>query len=159
MPHLVGHPLLSKHALAYSLVALNSKEDKERCIYFCGNSLGLQPRRTSERIASHLTSWAKKGVYGHFKGHEDTSLPPYLHVDDVAAKLIAPILGALPAEVAVMETLTANLHILLASFYQPRNGRNKIIIEGKAFPSDHVSMRDIILVVEGPYFWLLSVRC
>ncbi len=124
------------------MVASYSNDDEELCIYFCGNSLGLQPRRTSERITSHLTSWARKGVYGHFKEHEDTSLPPYLHVDDAAAKLMAPLVGALPEEVAVMETLTANLHLLMASFYRPTKEKYKIILEGKAFPSDHVGIHD-----------------
>jgi kynureninase len=53
---------------------------------------------------------------------------------------MAPIVGAAPAEIAVMETLTANLHFILSAFYRPqREGRHKIIIESKAFPSDHVS--------------------
>ena len=123
-----------------SLVASNSEDGDQLCIYFCGNSLGLQPRRTSERITSHLTSWAKKGVYGHFTPHEDTNLPPYLHVDDFAARLMAPLVGALPEEVAVMQTLTANLHLMMASFYRPTRSKFKIILEGKAFPSDHVGI-------------------
>ena len=77
-------------------------------------------------------------MLGHFKEHEDSDLPPFLHVDDVAAKLMAPLVGAKPSEVAVMETLTANLHLLMASFYQPNREKYKIVIEGKAFPSDHV---------------------
>ena len=107
-------------------------------IYLCGNSLGLQPRRTSQRIASHLSAWARKGVLGHFTGHEDTELPPFLHVDAVAAQKMAPLLGALTEEVAVMETLTANLHFLMSSFYKPNKAKYKIIMEGKAFPSDRV---------------------
>lgn len=120
------------------MAASNSDDGDKPCIYFCGNSLGLQPRRTSERISSHLGAWAKKGVLGHFKEHEDSNLPPFLHVDYVAAKLMAPVVGALPSGVAVMETLTANLHFLMASFYRPTEEKYKILIEGKAFPSDHV---------------------
>ena len=52
---------------------------------------------------------------------------------------MAPLVGASPEEVAVMQTLTANLHLLMASFYRPTSNRYKIILEGKAFPSDHVS--------------------
>ena len=63
---------------------------------------------------------------------------------------MAPIVGAETNEVAVMETLTANLHLLLASFYTPNKDRYKIIIEGKAFPSDHVCS-------PGPVFNYLSI--
>lgn len=77
-------------------------------------------------------------MLGHFTEQEDSDLPPFLHVDDAAAKLMAPLVGAEASEVAVMETLTANLHLLMASFYRPNQEKYKIIIEGKAFPSDHV---------------------
>ena len=77
-------------------------------------------------------------MLGHFTECEDSDLPPFLHVDDVAAKLMAPLVGAEASEVAVMETLTANLHLLMASFYRPNKEKYKIVIEGKAFPSDHV---------------------
>lgn len=53
---------------------------------------------------------------------------------------MSKIIGALPDEVAVMQTLTANLHLLMCSFYKPSKERWKIILEGKAFPSDHVSI-------------------
>ena len=67
------------------------------------------------------------------------TLPTWLDADTKASECIAPIVGALPSEVAVMETLTANLHLLLSAFYKPDiNGRHKIIIESQAFPSDHV---------------------
>jgi kynureninase len=104
-----------------------------KCIYFCGNSLGLQPTRTKEYINRYLDTWASKGVFGHFTDYEG-GLPPWLHIDD-ASKIV----GALPSEVVIMETLTANLHLLMSSFYRPTKDRWKIIIEGKAFPSDHVS--------------------
>ena len=110
----------------------------EPCIYLCGNSLGLQPLRVTERVNSHLSAWAHKAVTGHFTKYEDSSLPPFLDVDDVAAEQMAPLVGALKSEVAVMETLTANLHLLMASFYTPTKEKYKIILEGKAFPSDHV---------------------
>ena len=115
-------------------------DDGALCIYLCGNSLGLQPRRTSERIHQYLSTWASQGVFGHFKPLSDSPLPTWLHVDDEAAEKIAPLVGALPGEVAVMQTLTANLHFLMSAFYHPDpKGRHKIILESKAFPSDHVS--------------------
>jgi len=108
------------------------------CIYLCGNSLGLQPRRTKERISSCLTAWSTKAVTGHFRNHSDSALPPFVDVDDYAAQLMAPIVGARQDEVAVMGTLTSNLHLLMASFYRPTKDKYKIILEGKSFPSDHV---------------------
>ncbi|KAJ4377353.1 Kynureninase (L-kynurenine hydrolase) [Neocucurbitaria cava] len=108
----------------------------EESIYFCGNSLGLQPRRTKEYINRYLDTWASKGVFGHFTDYEG-GLPPWLHVDDAIKEQMAKVVGASPSEVVVMETLTANLHLLMSSFYRPTKDRWKIIIEGKAFPSDH----------------------
>jgi kynureninase len=113
-------------------------DDSEESIYLCGNSLGLQPRRTRPNISKYLDTWASKGVYGHFKDLED-GLPPWLHLDDAVKDQTAKIVGASPSEVVVMGTLTANLHLLMASFYRPTKDKYKIIIEGKAFPSDHVS--------------------
>lgn len=108
--------------------------------YLCGNSLGLQPTRTSTRIQQHLSTWAAQGVQGHFKQMADSPLPTWLDADAKAAELIAPIVGGETSEVAVMQTLTANLHFLLSAFYRPEaNGRHKIILESKAFPSDHVN--------------------
>jgi kynureninase len=113
------------------------EDDNEESLYFCGNSLGLQPRRTKEYVNRYLDTWASKGVFGHFTDYEG-GLPPWLHMDDAIKEQTAKIVGALPTEVVIMETLTANLHLLMASFYRPTKDRWKIIIEGKAFPSDHV---------------------
>lgn len=121
---------------------MEGEEDGQSCIYLSGNSLGLQPRRTAERISSHLSAWANKGVTGHFRAHDDSKLPPFVSIDDVAAEKMAVLVGAAQDEVAVMETLTANLHILMASFYRPTKERYKIILEGGAFPSDHVGISD-----------------
>lgn len=112
-------------------------DNNEEAIYFCGNSLGLQPRRTKEYINRYLDTWASKGVFGHFTNYEG-GLPPWLHIDDAIKDHTAKVVGALPSEVVIMETLTANLHLLMSSFYKPTKDRWKIIIEGKAFPSDHV---------------------
>ncbi|KAK1067819.1 Kynureninase (L-kynurenine hydrolase) [Friedmanniomyces endolithicus] len=112
-------------------------QDDEPSIYLCGNSLGLQPKLTRKYMQQYLDTWASKGVYGHFKEIEDSSLVPWLQVDDDCVPEMAKIVGALPSEVAVMQTLTANLHLMMASFYRPTKERYKIILEGKAFPSDH----------------------
>lgn len=115
------------------------EDDNEESIYFCGNSLGLQPRRTKEYVNRYLDTWASKGVFGHFTDYEG-GLPPWLHIDDAIKEQTTKIVGASKDEVAIMETLTANLHLLMSSFYRPTKDRWKIIIEGKAFPSDHVSL-------------------
>ena len=115
-----------------------SYEESEECTYLCGNSLGPQPRRTQDRIQAFLSQWSTKAVTGHFVEHDDSPLAPFLHIDDHAAKLMAPIVGAMESEVSVMGQLTANLLLLMSSFYRPSKERYKIILEGKAFPSDHV---------------------
>ena len=138
-------PTIDGSKYKHILEAPNSDNDDCPCTYLCGNSLGLQPRRTSDRVASHLRSWATKGVLGHFFEHEDSPLAPYLPMDDQAARLMAPIVGALPDEVAIMETLTANLHLMMASFYRPTREKNKVILEGKAFPSDHYAVESQII--------------
>lgn len=123
------------------LTVIASDESDPRCIYLCGNSLGLQPRGIRKYIDYYLRAWATKGVTGHFTHHDDELLPPFVDVDSAGAKLMAPVVGARQSEVAVMGSLTTNLHLLMASFYQPTAERYKIIIEGKAFPSDHVCLR------------------
>jgi len=102
--------------------------------------LGLQPKRTRARIAQYLDTWATQGVQGHFKPLDGSPLPTWLDADARAAELIAPIVGASESEVAVMQTLTANLHFLMSAFYHPDiKKRHKIILESRAFPSDHVT--------------------
>jgi kynureninase len=99
----------------------------------------LQPKRTPERIGQYLTTWATQGVQGHFKPLADSPLPTWLDADAKAAELVAPIVGAAKSEVAVMQTLTTNLHLLMSAFYHPDiKGKHKIMLESRAFPSDHV---------------------
>ncbi|CAD6501794.1 BgTH12-02040 [Blumeria graminis f. sp. triticale] len=107
-------------------------------VYLSGNSLGLQPRITSIRLQQHLLTWASQGVQGHMKTLRGSSLPQWLDADVFAAEKLAFIVGARPSEVAIMATLSANLHLLMSAFYKPdRNGRHRIIIESQAFPSDN----------------------
>ena len=118
----------------------SSERASNPCIYLCGNSLGLQPRRIRDRIDTYMTQWSTKGVTGHFISHSDSELEPFLHIDDHAASLMAPLVGARKEEVAVMDSLTANLHFMMASFYRPTANRHKVLLEGKAFPSDHYAI-------------------
>ncbi|SDB53556.1 Kynureninase [Flavobacteriaceae bacterium MAR_2010_188] len=108
-------------------------KDKEGndLIYLCGNSLGLQPKSTSEYVNQELSDWAKYGVNGHFEAKN-----PWLNYHELLTENMAKIVGAKPIEVVVMNTLTTNLHLMMVSFYKPTKSRYKILIEADAFPSD-----------------------
>ncbi len=103
----------------------------EELIYLCGNSLGLQPKITSEYIKEELTDWANLGVEGHVEGKH-----PWLPYHEFLTENMAKIVGAKPSEVVVMNTLTTNLHLMMVSFYQPTKTKFKIVVESDAFPSD-----------------------
>lgn len=100
-------------------------------LYFCGNSLGLQPKSTEAYLKRELTNWAEKAVDGHFHGEE-----AWYGVRKKSKPTLGSILGALDHEVVAMNNLTVNLHLLMVSFYQPSPTRYKIIVEAGAFPSD-----------------------
>ncbi|MET2985378.1 kynureninase [Aureibaculum conchae] len=100
-------------------------------IYFTGNSLGLQPKSTKSYIEKELKDWAELGVEGHTEGEN-----PWLHYHEFLTENMAKIVGAKPIEVIVMNTLTANLHFMMVSFYKPTKTRYKILIEADTFPSD-----------------------
>jgi kynureninase len=100
-------------------------------IYFCGNSLGLQPKSVTNYLKKELGNWAEMAVDGHFDGED-----AWLYVRQKSKPALAEILGAQSHEVVAMNNLTVNLHLLMVSFYRPTNDRFKIIIEAGAFPSD-----------------------
>lgn len=100
-------------------------------IYFTGNSLGLQPKSTKSYINQELEDWANLGVKGHAQAKN-----PWLPYHEFLTESMANVVGAKPIEVIVMNTLTANLHFMMVSFYQPTKVRYKILIESDAFPSD-----------------------
>jgi kynureninase len=116
----------------------------EPCIYFCGNSLGLQPRATAEYLQVYLDTWSSIGVHGHFRDLEDSPLTQWQLLAEHASKQSAHIVGASPSEIAIMGTLTVNIHLLMASFYIPTTSKNKIILDWKAFPSDHYAIESQI---------------
>lgn len=107
------------------------KHNGEDCIYFTGNSLGLQPRSVSAYIKQELDDWATLGVEGHFHAKN-----PWLPYHENFPRLLSPVIGCRENEVVVMNQLTVNLHLLMVSFYRPTKERYKIICEAKAFPSD-----------------------
>jgi kynureninase len=103
----------------------------DTALYFAGNSLGLQPTKVRQYINDELDDWACLGVEGHVSGRLPW-LPYHENLTDMTARLV----GALPSEVVVMNTLTVNLHLMMVSFYKPTKTRFKILIESGAFPSD-----------------------
>ena len=111
------------------------KQNNKEVVYFTGNSLGLQPKSVTEHLNTVLQDWANLGVMGH---HDEAR--PWIPFHEQFAAPVAKIVGAKPEEVVVMNLLTVNLHLLLASFYRPTKERFKIICEAKAFPSDQYAL-------------------
>uniref|UniRef100_A0A914RDK8 Kynureninase n=1 Tax=Parascaris equorum TaxID=6256 RepID=A0A914RDK8_PAREQ len=118
----------------YSLV--NEDDDS---VYMCGNSLGLMLKSTRKYMDIQFEKWANMGVCGHT---EDPL--PWAHCDETVTEGIAKLVGAEPSEVALMNGLTVNMHILLTAFYKPTKNRHKILLESKAFPSDHYAVESQI---------------
>ena len=118
---------LSKYQEEFIFPKVNDK----KVIYFTGNSLGLQPKRTKKYIDEVMNDWANLAVEGHFYAEK-----PWWDYHERFATPLSKLVGALPTEVTVMNTLTVNLHLLMVSFYRPTKSRYKIICEEKAFPSD-----------------------
>lgn len=107
--------------------------DGQQVIYYTGNSLGLQPKRSRAFIEREMKDWELFGVEGHFNKNKKNIWYKY---HEYGKEAIAQIVGAKPIEVVPMNNLTVNLHLLLVSFYQPTAKKFKIIVEKGAFPSD-----------------------
>ncbi|SFS04232.1 Kynureninase [Dyella sp. OK004] len=107
--------------------------------YFCGNSLGLQPRAVREAISSELDYWGELAVEGHFKGRL-----PWMDYHEFVRDDLAEVVGALPSEVVAMNTLGVNLHLMMVSFYRPTPDRHAILIEAGAFPTDRYAVESQI---------------
>jgi len=110
------------------------------CIYLCGHSLGLQPKTVRSYIEQELRDWAELGVEGHFHAKA-----PWMPYHRLLTEQTAALVGAQPAEVVVMNSLTVNLHLMMTSFYRPTAQRHKILIERAAFPSDQYAVKSQIL--------------
>jgi len=103
--------------------------------YFCGNSLGLQPKSLPAALTEELNNWAENGVEGHFNGKH-----PWMPYHEFVRDSLASVVGAMPSEVVAMNSLSVNLHLMMVSFYQPSKERNAILIEAGAFPSDRYAV-------------------
>ena len=104
-------------------------------IYFCGNSLGLQPRAARTHVLQVLDKWSQEAVEGHFTGQAQ-----WLTYHEQVREPLARVVGALPSEVVAMNSLTANLHLMMVSFYRPTRERPAILMEAGAFPSDRYAL-------------------
>jgi|CXWL01.1.fsa_nt_gi kynureninase len=105
--------------------------DGSEAVYLAGNSLGLQPKSVRPMLEEELDEWALRGVDGHFEG-----VRPWYAYNEMFRESGARLVGALPGEVVMMNSLTVNLHLMMVSFYRPTPGRYKILIEDPSFPSD-----------------------
>lgn len=110
------------------------------CVYFTGNSLGLQPVTTKDYVNKELEDWASLGVEGHFQARN-----PWMPYHEIFPKQLSKIIGCKEHEVVVMNSLTVNLHLLMVSFYRPTAERFKIICEAKAFPSDQYALESQVV--------------
>jgi kynureninase len=108
-------------------------------VYFCGNSLGLQPRAVREAVNAELDYWGELGVEGHFKGRL-----PWMDYHEFVRDDLATLVGARPSEVVAMNTLGVNLHLMMVSFYRPTVERPAILIEAGAFPTDRYAVESQI---------------
>jgi kynureninase len=123
--------------------------------YLCGNSLGLQPKRVAHFIDESLHKWRTQAVEGHF-----TDPAPWMDYHQLVRDDLAKLVGAKPIEVVAMNSLSVNLHLLLTSFYRPTPMRHKILIESRAFPSDHhIVASQIRLHGLDPATTLLQLPC
>jgi|TARA_B110000263_G_scaffold201355_1_gene180793 kynureninase len=100
-------------------------------IYFCGNSLGLQHRLIKNEVLNHLKKWSDYGVDGHFIGKN-----PWINIQENIKAIIKDLIGCKDSEIAIMNALSVNLHLLMISFFRPSKKKNKILIEEHAFSSD-----------------------
>src|SRR5947199_4163285 len=115
-------------------------KDGQPLIYFAGNSLGLMPRSARGLVDEELDNWAKLGV----DAHHATGSPWYTYHEALRGPT-SRLVGAKPLEVICMNSLTVNLHLMMATFYRPTQSRFKILMEEPAFPSDTYAIKTQIV--------------
>ena len=111
-------------------------KDGKPVIYFSGNSLGLMPRSARQIVEDELDNWANLGVDAHHAAGT-----PWYSYHESLREPAAGLVGAKPVEVICMNSLTVNLHLMMATFYRPTNSRFKVLMEAPAFPSDTYAIK------------------
>src|ERR1700716_3052840 len=111
-------------------------KDGSSLIYFAGNSLGLMPKSARRIVEQELDDWAKLGVDAHLEAKT-----PWYSYHEPLREPTARLVGAKPIEVICMNSLTVNLHLMMATFYRPTKSRFKILMEDPAFPSDTYAIK------------------
>jgi kynureninase len=130
-----------------------ARPDGQPAIYFCGHSLGLQPRAARALVEQELDEWARLGVDGHFRGRA-----PWYSYHETLRDSGARLVGARPGEVVFMNGLTVNLHLLMASFYRPTRERFRIVTDAPIFPSDrHALCSQLCFHGHDPHGGLLTL--
>jgi len=119
---------------------LPANRSGESLIYFAGNSLGLMPKTAKQIVEQELDDWAKLGVDAHLKAKT-----PWYSYHETLREPAARLVGAKPIEVICMNSLTVNLHLMMATFYRPTKSRFKILMEDPAFPSDTYAIKTQII--------------
>ncbi|KAH7117429.1 putative kynureninase [Dactylonectria macrodidyma] len=145
---------LKKHTLDSTLPAKHhgdndngehhDSENNQQSLYFVGNSLGAQPAAVRQYVNAQLETWASIGVKGHNTEMANSPLTQWQDLSADCARKSADLVGSMPDEIVIMNTLTINLHLLMASFYKPTATRHKIILEWKPFPSDYYAIESQI---------------
>ncbi|MDF3981853.1 kynureninase [Luteibacter sp. PPL201] len=109
--------------------------DGRDALYFCGNSLGLQPKGVAAALQAELDDWSNLAVEAHFRGRS-----PWMHYHEYVRDTMAEVVGAMPHEVVAMNSLGVNLHLMMVSFYRPTAERPAILMEAGAFPTDRYAL-------------------
>lgn len=117
------------------------RDNGEEEIYFAGNSLGLLPKRAPKYVEAELEKWQRLAVKAHFAGEN-----PWMPYHELLAEPMARLVGASSTEVVTMNSLTVNLHLMMASFYRPTRERHRILLEDRAFPSDEYALESQAVV-------------
>ncbi len=105
-------------------------------IYLDGNSLGLLSRDAERTLLDVLEKWKTGGIGGWLEGDS-----PWFTMAESLAARVAKLVGAEADEIAIANSMTINLHQLLATLYKPKAKRTKVLIDAHSFPTDRYALR------------------